>query len=113
MLHHTTHSTTPLPHRNVILASVANAYNAGVDKRKQLLAHIRNEDLSEAFRHMDPNGTGRIDRDTVMALFLILNLGMEVLVVAGDHQARTQCGRECSPTHGSHVDSSFSVFRLS
>ena len=59
---------------NVILASVANAYDNAVGNRKQMHATMRSKNLKAAFQYMDPTGKGRIDRDTVMALFLILNV---------------------------------------
>jgi hypothetical protein len=59
---------------NVILASVANAYDNAVVNRKEMHATLRSKNLKAAFQYMDPTGKGHIDRDTVMALFLILNL---------------------------------------
>ena len=67
---------------NVILASVANAYNTAIDNRKRHYANVRNENLKEAFQYMDPDGTGRIDRETVMALFVILNLGAVTISIS-------------------------------
>jgi hypothetical protein len=90
---------------NVILASVANAYDHAVDTRKQTHASHCSENLKAAFQHMDPNGTGRIDRDTVMALFLILNVDFPEFRTLSDDdtkllfaildKVRCRCGIAC------------------
>jgi hypothetical protein len=56
---------------NVILASVVNAYDNELDRRKMAAKEMSQKDLEEAFTLMQHDGS--IDRDTVMALFLILN----------------------------------------
>lgn len=56
---------------NVILASVVNAYDNELDRRRASAKEISQKDLREAFQLMQRDG--QIDRDTVMALFLILN----------------------------------------
>lgn len=58
---------------NLILASVVNAYDEAIERRKETRREIALESLTNAFGFMDPNNTGRVDRDTIMALFLILN----------------------------------------
>lgn len=58
---------------NLILAAVVNAYDEAIDRRKQVRKEIALESLTKAFHLMDPNNTGRVDRDTIMGLFLILN----------------------------------------
>jgi len=56
---------------NVILASVVNAYDNELDRRKLSSKEMSQQDLHEAFNLMQRDGS--VDRDTVMALFLILN----------------------------------------
>jgi two pore calcium channel protein len=56
---------------NVILASVVNAYDNELDRRKTVRKEMSKKDLQEAFELMQHDGS--IDRETVMALFLILN----------------------------------------
>lgn len=58
---------------NLILASVVNAYDEAIQQRKKLHQENALENLTRAFYLMDPHHTGRIDRTTIMALFLILN----------------------------------------
>lgn len=58
---------------NVILASVVGEYESAVATRNTERVNHANENLKEAFNLMDPKDTGRIDRETVMALFLLLN----------------------------------------
>ena len=58
---------------NVILASVVNAYDNEIDNRRVERSKQTATSFGEAFQLMDPNDEGTIDRDTVMALFLILN----------------------------------------
>lgn len=58
---------------NLILASVVNAYDEAIDGRKQERKDIAHECLTKAFRLMDPDGTGTVDRQTIMSLFFILN----------------------------------------
>lgn len=56
---------------NVILASVVNAYDNELDRRKIAAKKMSQQDLKKAFELMQHNG--EIDRETVMALFMILN----------------------------------------
>lgn len=56
---------------NVILASVVNAYDNELDRRRIAAKELSQKDLHEAFALMQHNG--EVDRETVMALFLILN----------------------------------------
>ena len=58
---------------NVILAAVVNSYDTAMEERKKNFAQAEESKLHEAFDLMDPDETGRIDRETVMALFCILN----------------------------------------
>jgi hypothetical protein len=56
---------------NVILASVVNAYDNELERRKTSGKEISDKNLHEAFKILEHDGS--IDRETVMALFLILN----------------------------------------
>ena len=58
---------------NVVLASVVNAYDNELDRRKDSQNLLTFTNLSKAFALLDPKKTGTIDRETVMALFYILN----------------------------------------
>eukprot|EP00957_Ditylum_brightwellii_P128664 9814810-Ditylum_brightwellii.AAC.1 len=58
---------------NVILASVVNSYNIQMCKRTTRLQAKSEDNLKEAFRQLDSNGIGGIDKKTMMALFLVLN----------------------------------------
>jgi len=58
---------------NIILASVVNEYDMASEQRKMEFAQSANANLKRAFELMDVRKNGRIDRDTVMALFTILN----------------------------------------
>jgi two pore calcium channel protein, plant len=58
---------------NIILASVVNAYDNESEFRKKDHADKAESSLRQAFQLMDPEKEDIIDRDTVMALFLILN----------------------------------------
>lgn len=58
---------------NVILASVVNEYDNALEARKSSQMQFANSNLKKAYALMDQHGTGRIDRETVMALFVILN----------------------------------------
>ena len=58
---------------NVILSSVVGEYDAAVESRKNDRSNLAKKNLKEAFQLLDPRQTGRIDRETVMALFIILN----------------------------------------
>lgn len=56
---------------NIILASVVNAYDNEFERRKTAAKERSDKYLNQAFHLMESNG--RIDRETVMGLFLILN----------------------------------------
>jgi hypothetical protein len=58
---------------NVILASVVSEYDAAVESRQKEYKDMAHKNLKQAFGFLDSENTGRIDRDTVMALFLLLN----------------------------------------
>jgi len=58
---------------NIVLASIVNEYDTAVSERKQNHRQNATANLNKAFDLMDNRGTGRIDRETVMALFCILN----------------------------------------
>lgn len=58
---------------NVILASIVNAYDNETEQRFELRKKAMEKNLRHAFHILDENNTGRIDRDTIMALFLVLN----------------------------------------
>ena len=58
---------------NVILGSVVNFYDNELEARKISTDDLIEKNLHKAFKLLDPKNTGNIDRDTVMALFLILN----------------------------------------
>jgi two pore calcium channel protein, plant len=58
---------------NLVLASVVNAYDGAIEDRKKWRAKLATRNLTQAFHLLDHKNTGRIDRDTIMALFLILN----------------------------------------
>jgi len=58
---------------NLILASVVNAYDGTIGRRKQVRSDIAQESLTQAFELMDTNKVGYIDRKSIMALFLVLN----------------------------------------
>ena len=58
---------------NVVLAGVVNVYNTAMKQRYEERLLLSYKNLKEAFMLMDPNGNGVIDRETIMALFLILN----------------------------------------
>ena len=56
---------------NVILASVVNAYDNELERRKISGKETSDKNLHEAFKLLENNG--KIDRESVMALFCILN----------------------------------------
>lgn len=58
---------------NVILASVVNAYDNELERRRDERSKLMDQKLGSAFELMDRNSTGTIDRETVMALMLIMN----------------------------------------
>lgn len=58
---------------NIILASIVNEYDEAAAARKTDATQAAHDNLKEAFTLMDVHENGRIDRETVMALFAILN----------------------------------------
>ena len=58
---------------NVVLASVVNSYDNELERRRNDQERVTKRNLTKAFGLLDPNNTGKIDRDTVMALFFIIN----------------------------------------
>lgn len=58
---------------NIVLASVVNAYDGAAAARLEEHSAFATASLTKAFQLMDYKRSGRIDRDTVMALFCILN----------------------------------------
>jgi two pore calcium channel protein len=58
---------------NVILASVVNSYDNELDRRREEGSKLSEEKFGAAFELLDYNNRGSIDKDTVMALFAILN----------------------------------------
>lgn len=57
---------------NVILSSVVGEYDTAVENRQKERITLSERNLKEAFRLLDSTGSGRIDREIVMALFFIL-----------------------------------------
>ena len=58
---------------NLILAAVVNGYNETIERRKRVRTEIAQESLTQAFELLDQKKAGFIDRESIMALFLILN----------------------------------------
>jgi two pore calcium channel protein len=58
---------------NIILASVVNEYDTAVKNRQKEHVQASTDKLKKAYQLMDSHDTGRIDQETVMALFWILN----------------------------------------
>jgi two pore calcium channel protein, plant len=58
---------------NLLLAAVVNGYDETIERRKQSRTDIALESLTRAFALMDPKNAGFIDRERIMALFLVLN----------------------------------------
>ena len=58
---------------NLILAAVVNEYDNNTAERRENTRKASDECLRDAYKLLDPHGTGTIDQETVMALFLILN----------------------------------------
>jgi hypothetical protein len=58
---------------NLILSSVVNTYDDVMDARKKSQRLREDTKLTQAFYMLDHDGTGNIDRNTVMTLFRILN----------------------------------------
>lgn len=58
---------------NLILAIIVEEYNVAETKRKETRELASETFLGRAYHLLDPNNIGHIDRDTVMAIFCILN----------------------------------------
>lgn len=58
---------------NLILAVIVNQYNENATERSKKRRQYSKDCLKKAFKLLDLHGKGWIDRDTVMALFFILN----------------------------------------
>ena len=58
---------------NVILSSIYNEYQEAMETRQKTRVKMARENLIEAYHALDPKGMGHIDRETVMAIFFILN----------------------------------------
>lgn len=77
---------------NLILAAVVNGYDESIEQRKQTRKEIALESLNEAFRLMDPNETGYVERETIMALFFILNEDFPEIRRLSDDEAKLLFG---------------------
>ncbi|CAJ1945081.1 unnamed protein product [Cylindrotheca closterium] len=58
---------------NMVLGSVVEHYDLVMENRKKKMDQMLHQDLARAFELMDPNGTGVVTQDTILALFVILN----------------------------------------
>jgi two pore calcium channel protein len=58
---------------NIILAGVVNAYETACVNRQEENTRAAATNLKKAYQLMDAHETGTVDRETVMALFYILN----------------------------------------
>jgi hypothetical protein len=58
---------------NIILASVVNSYDNDTEAREKMLDEMIQHNLKQAFQLLCKEGTDRINRDTIMSLFLVLN----------------------------------------
>lgn len=58
---------------NLILAGVVNSYNENIEKRISDRKALANLLLTRAFEVMNPDKTGRVSREAIMAVFFILN----------------------------------------
>ena len=58
---------------NIILAAVVNEYDNSIEEMRTERRNTSKENLKEAFAILDSEGKGKIDRETVMGLFCILN----------------------------------------
>ena len=58
---------------NLILAAVVDEYDKSILERRENSKKAAQTCLRKAYKLLDPQGCGRIDRETVMALFFILN----------------------------------------
>ena len=77
---------------NLILASVVNAYDEAIQRRKETRKEVALESLTKAFHLMDPDITGRVDRYTIMALFLILNEDFPEIRTLSDDETKLVFG---------------------
>lgn len=58
---------------NMVLGSVVEHYDLVMQNRKKKKDDMLHLDLARAFELMDPDGTGVVTQDTIIALFVILN----------------------------------------
>jgi hypothetical protein len=58
---------------NMVLGSVVDGYDTAMENRKEAHEALLRKNLSRAFELMDPNGSGGVDQETIMALFVVLN----------------------------------------
>ena len=58
---------------NVILASVVNGYNNTANAKKEASRMLRRGNLTDAFKLLDDENTGIINRQTLMLVFRVLN----------------------------------------
>lgn len=58
---------------NLILAVIVNQYNEAATVRSRKRRQLSKNSLTKAYKLLDAHGQGWIDRDTLMALFCILN----------------------------------------
>lgn len=73
---------------NLILAVVVSAYDSAVETLRGERITRSQAHLREAFELLDRDGLGSIDRETVMALFLILNLDFPEFRTLTDEECR-------------------------
>ena len=58
---------------NVVLASVVNTYQNDDDARKITIKNMRKKNLQSAFKLLDEDEEGWVDRETIMGVFRVLN----------------------------------------
>ena len=58
---------------NMVLGSVVEHYDLVMENRKKKKEEMLQKNLSRAFELMDPDNTGEITQDTIVALFVVLN----------------------------------------
>lgn len=58
---------------NMVLGSVVDSYDTAMENRKVAEETLTRSNLARAFELMDPLGTGQVDQETIMALFVVLN----------------------------------------
>jgi len=73
---------------NLLLASIVNAHDNELEFRAKEQKAFCKSNLKEAYRRMDTQGEGKINRETVMALFLILNEDFPEIRKVPDEECR-------------------------